>query len=61
MSDPQIKDGEYRCSMCDKICTVPEGWDDEKAFDEAQRNGFDLDDCLVVCDDCYKKTPWGKK
>ena len=34
-----------------------ENWTDEEAIEELNNNfpGFDKEDCIVVCDDCYNK------
>lgn len=57
----EFKDGEYRCAQCGKIFVISNDWSNEKAMDEAQQNGFDLTECVIICDDCYKLTPWGMK
>lgn len=57
-SSVELQEGEYRCAMCGEIFTFADDWDDEKAMDEAKQNGFELDDCVIVCDDCYKRTVW---
>lgn len=53
-----IKPGQYRCEMCQGI--FDNGWTEEESIAEAESNGFDVNDCGKVCDDCFKKTPWGK-
>lgn len=53
----EIKPGQYRCEMCNKIFDF--GWSEEEAKAEAKSKGLDVNDCGIVCDDCYKKTPWG--
>ena len=35
-------------------------WTDDQAREEAIAKGIDPDDSGVVCDDCYRKTPWGQ-
>lgn len=55
--DTEIKEGEYRCAMCGGIFTFIEGADKE-ARAEAEHNGFDINDCVIICDDCYKLTIW---
>lgn len=52
-----ISPDEFRCEMCDGIYL--RGWTEEEAKAEAVANGFDVNDCGMVCDDCYKKSPWG--
>jgi len=55
--DAEVQEGEYRCAMCGEIFTSE--WSDKEAQIEAVQHGFDLTACMVVCDDCYKLTPWG--
>ena len=50
---------QFKCAMCGG--TFDKDWSDSEAEAEADDNGFDIDDCDLVCDDCYKKTPWGKE
>ncbi len=59
--NPEVKAGEFRCSHCGKIFTFKrdDGWDNDKAMDEAHQHGIDLTNARIVCDDCYKLTPWG--
>jgi hypothetical protein len=56
----EVKNGEYRCAMCGGIFAFSDDWKDEEARAEAEQNGFDLTECLIICDDCYKLTPWGQ-
>ena len=61
MADPALNPpakGEYRCEMCGGVFSY--GWSDDEAKAEANANGFDVANCGVVCDDCYKLTPWGR-
>jgi epoxyqueuosine reductase QueG len=44
--------------MCGGI--FEKGLTDEEAIAEAESKGLNVSDCDLVCDDCYKKTPWGK-
>ena len=47
----------YKCAMCGG--EFKEGWDDEDAKAEMKANygeNITLQDCVVICDDCYKKT-----
>lgn len=48
--------GHFICAMCAGIFELG---DDEKARAEAVEKGIDPDDSGMVCDDCYKGTPWG--
>ena len=47
----------YRCAVCDGI--FEKGWSDEEAATEfavtVEFAGVALEDCDLVCDDCYKK------
>jgi len=56
-----LGDTHYMCEMCGEI--NERGWTKEESLAEAKSNGFDPeenpDDYGIVCDDCYKKTPWG--
>jgi Fe2+ or Zn2+ uptake regulation protein len=58
MKDAEVQDGEFRCSMCGEFFSFSDNWTNEEAMDEAKQNGFDLTECLIVCDDCYKLTIW---
>ena len=49
--------GKYRCTMCKGIFEF--GWSPEEATIEAEEHGLDIEECGMVCDPCYKKTPWG--
>jgi rubredoxin len=53
----EVKPGQYRCEMCGGVFDF--AWSDEEAKAEAESKGLDVLDCGVVCDDCYKLTPWG--
>lgn len=49
----------YKCEMCQGVFT--KGWSDEEADAERESKvGVPQNDCGLVCDDCWKKTPWGK-
>jgi hypothetical protein len=60
--DATVGAGRFCCEMCGGIFALG---DDDEARAEAEANGFDpdaLDDpdeYGLVCDDCYRKTPWG--
>ena len=51
----KLKSNEYRCAVCKGV--YEKGWSDEEAIEELGGNfpGIDIDDCGVVCDDCYKE------
>ena len=44
----------FTCDSCGK--TYPKGWTDEEAMQETQEmfGSVPIDDCNVICDDCYK-------
>ena len=46
---------QYRCSMCGGV--FDKGWSDDEAKKELDATfpGIKVEDCDVVCDDCYKK------
>lgn len=46
----------YTCAMCGE--TFETDWSDEEACAEAESNGIDPKQSGLVCDDCYKKTPY---
>lgn len=52
-----VKPVQYLCEMCGYV--FDSGWSDDEAKAEAEVKGLDIDDCGIVCDDCYKLTPWG--
>ncbi len=54
-----MKANEYQCAMCQEIFEF--GWSEEEAAEEAKSKGIDPKSGDVVCDDCYKLTPWGKE
>ncbi len=52
----KIKDNEYLCAACGGI--FEKGQTEEEALKEKEANGWGavpMEDCDVVCDDCYKK------
>jgi hypothetical protein len=49
---------EFKCEMCGGV--FEKGWSDADAIEEAVNNGVAEEPCGVVCDDCFKKTPWYK-
>ena len=54
-----VRPAQYKCAMCHGIFDFE--WSDEEAKIEAEGKGLDVSDCGIVCDDCYKKTPWGRE
>jgi hypothetical protein len=51
--------GQFLCEMCGGVFDS-DADDDTRARAEAKANGLDPADCGVVCDDCFRLTPWGK-
>jgi hypothetical protein len=46
----------YKCEMCEQ--EFESTWSDEEAAQELKDNfgdGWKIEDCSVICDDCYKK------
>src|SRR6266567_9337423 len=52
-----MNDQTYTCAQCDQ--TFIKGWSDDEAIAELKSShpGFDIDDCKMICDDCYKQRP----
>ena len=49
----------YHCAICGGVFAF--AWSDEEAQAEARSKGIDPnDDCVVVCEDCYQQTRWGR-
>lgn len=49
----------FTCAICKE--TFDYAWSDEEAAIEAIQNGIDpTTNCDVVCDDCFKLTPYGQ-
>lgn len=46
---------QFKCAMCQQ--TFDKAWTDEEAEDELKETfgSIPVDQCDVVCDDCYKK------
>lgn len=42
----------YTCAQCNGV--FERGWTDEEAKAEQAENGWQDEDCAMVCDDCYK-------
>lgn len=54
--NPNLKDNEYRCSLCGE--TFKKGWTEVEALKEKNEiwgEDFPIDDCSLVCDDCFKE------
>ena len=51
----ELKPNEYRCAICGNV--YEKGQSEEEAHAELESNFPDVsvEDCDVVCDDCYKK------
>jgi hypothetical protein len=50
---------QYRCAWCGNVYDLErnEDWSEEKARAEKERDfpGVPMEQCVVVCDDCYQK------
>ena len=44
---------EFTCAQCGG--TFDKEWSDEEALAEAAENFGEIDDPVVICDDCYKR------
>ena len=51
----KVKENEFKCELCGNV--YDKGWSDEEAKQEYFDNFDDtnIDDCGMVCDDCYNK------
>jgi hypothetical protein len=47
----------FRCAMCGDL--FQKTWTDNEARMEAIAKGIQPVDGCLVCDDCYRQTPWG--
>lgn len=55
---PNLKPNEYQCSVCEGV--FDKGWTDEEAKAELDvKFQVPVEQCDVVCDDCYKKMGFG--
>ena len=48
----------YRCAVCKEVFEkiIDETWDDNKAAEEMKQVfNKEVDDCDLVCEDCYKE------
>jgi hypothetical protein len=47
----------YKCSNCNLEFELVKNWTDEDAIKEKEKNfpGITLEECDIVCDDCYQK------
>lgn len=53
----KARNNEFKCEMCKETYEIE--WTDEEARNEAEGHGMIIEQCGIVCDDCYKLTPWG--
>ncbi len=54
----RAKANEYKCAACGKI--FESDWaDDEAAAELNETFGALVEDCNIVCDDCYRKMGFG--
>ena len=58
-TENEVGEGQYKCAKCGGIFDfqVDAEWNDEKAKEELERSfgNILLEDCDMVCDDCYQK------
>ena len=54
LHENKVKQGHYECEMCHG--TFEYGWTEEEARAEADTNGIDIDNCNIICDECYKNS-----
>jgi hypothetical protein len=54
-----MTESTFPCAMCGQRFPYNPDWTDEDAREEAAANGFDVEECELVCDVCYRLTPWG--
>ena len=54
------KSNKFRCANCDGVFTKK--WSDEEAQAELAERfpNRNVEDCAIVCDDCYKLMGFGK-
>ncbi len=59
--DTKVEKGmEFKCALCNGVFVA--GRTSEEAEKEAVQNNFDVNECDVVCDDCYNKVMnWAAK
>jgi hypothetical protein len=49
-----MKPNEYKCAACGGV--FEKGWSDEEALAELDATfGVPVEDCALVCDDCYRE------
>lgn len=51
-----MNDNQFKCARCNKVFT--ESWTEREALQEKKDNGWEdvpLNQCVRVCDDCYKQ------
>lgn len=48
-----MEDAWFHCQLCHG--TFPKAWTDAEALAAAQAEGVDVDDAIIVCEDCYRK------
>lgn len=55
----ELKQNQYECAVCRGI--FDKGWSDEEAKEELQQEfpGYSVDDCDIVCENCYKLMGFG--
>jgi hypothetical protein len=55
----EVPAGAYRCAMCGGVFETD--WSDDEAKADARAKGIDPARSGVVCDDCYQRTPFGRR
>ena len=54
-----MKEGKFKCDLCKGVFDFedPEVWSDKDAINEKEEifGGIPLDECGIVCDDCWKE------
>jgi hypothetical protein len=55
----RLKTNEYKCEACGGV--FEKGWSDDEAVAEldATFGGVPVEDCAIICDDCYRKMGFG--
>jgi DNA-directed RNA polymerase subunit RPC12/RpoP len=55
----RLKTNEYKCTACGGV--FEKGWSDDEAVAELNETfgSVPMEDCGIVCDDCYRKMGFG--
>jgi hypothetical protein len=59
MTATEIVKKQYTCAICNGTFNM--GWSDDEAIAELKEEfpGVDIEDCSIVCDNCYKRMGFG--